>query len=61
MKRTSEIQIRCKGTPAQYWTLKLMINGNVVTVHTSKTWSYILEIQRNWLNPMKPTFSQEWR
>jgi len=60
-KRTSEIKIRCENTSAQYWTLKLFLNDKLHAVHTSKNYSYILEIQRNWLKPMEPTFQKEWR
>ena len=61
-KKTSVIQIHCEGTNAQYWALKLMLNGSLHAVHTSKTYSYVLEIQRNWMKPSFPivTSGSRW-
>lgn len=60
-RRTTEIKIRCEGTPAQYWTLKLFLDGELYAVRTSNQYSYILKVQQGWLNQSAPTFTQEWR
>jgi hypothetical protein len=48
--KSTEKTIRCQGTKAQYWTLKLILNGETVSIHTSKDYSYILEVERNFLS-----------
>lgn len=50
--KTTTIKIHCEGTPAQYWALKCFMDGECVQVHTSKSYSYILERQRNWKQKM---------
>lgn len=47
--KTTEMNIRNQGHKSQYWTLKLFLDGKLVGVHTSKTYSYLLEIQRGFL------------
>jgi hypothetical protein len=47
--KTTDLHVRCEGCPAQYWVLRLLIDGKLVGVHTSKTYSYLLEIQRGFL------------
>jgi hypothetical protein len=44
MKKTYEITTRCKGEPCQYHTLRLMQNGEVVRVHTSKDMGYLRQM-----------------
>ena len=39
--RTYELKTRCVGEPCQYHTLRLMLNGEVIRVHTSKDMGYL--------------------
>ena len=42
MQKTYEIKTRCQGEVSQYFTLKLMVDGILVGVHTGKKISYIM-------------------
>ncbi len=50
MQQTKSFKInhRLANTPQEYWTLKLILNGEVVNVHTSKNKTYIVNIAQNW-------------
>jgi hypothetical protein len=52
MEQTKSFVIghRLAGTRQEYWTLKLVLNGEVVNVHTSKSKNYILNLANNWNN-----------
>ena len=52
MEQTKSFVIghRLANTPQEYWTLKLILNGELVRVHTSKNQSYILSLAQNWKN-----------
>jgi len=47
--KTTEIKTRNANTPAQYFTLACMLDGKVVNVHTSKSYSYILALSNDFL------------
>jgi hypothetical protein len=52
MEQTKSFVIghRLANTPQEYWTLKLVLNGEVVNVHTSKSKNYIVNLARDWQN-----------
>lgn len=37
------------GSPNMYWALKLLRNGEVVNVHTSKNKTCVMAIAKNWM------------
>lgn len=39
-----QIQCRCEGTKQQYWTIKVLQNGECIATHTSKNLAYINEM-----------------
>jgi hypothetical protein len=47
--KTFETGHRLAGTKHEYWTLKLILNGEVVGVHTSKNQNYILRLKAEWM------------
>jgi hypothetical protein len=44
--KTTQIEKRLAGTSAQYFTLKCFFDGNLVRVHTSKNYDYIIRLAR---------------
>ena len=46
--KTTVLGHRLANTAQEYWTLKLLLNGEVKTVHTSKSKGYLLNIASNW-------------
>lgn len=44
------IDVRCAGSNAQYYDLKLLKNGLVERVHCSKNRSYVQKLAHDWMN-----------
>ena len=47
--KTTEIKTRNENSAAQYFTLKCVLDGELVNVHTSKSYSYILNLSNEFL------------
>lgn len=46
--KTTLLNHRLAGTAQEYWTLKLMLDGELVNVHTSKSRAYLRNIADRW-------------
>jgi hypothetical protein len=47
--KSAELNHRLAGMKQEYWTLKLIRDGSIVGVHTSKNQSYITQRKVEWL------------
>ena len=47
--KTTEIKTRNANTAFQYFTLACMIDGKLINVHTSKSYSYIIKLSKDFL------------
>lgn len=47
--KTYRLKHRLAGTPQEYWTLQLILDGSVIDIHTSKSISYIKKRIESWV------------
>jgi hypothetical protein len=47
--KSYEMKHRIPNHPHEYWTLKLILNGEVVRVHTSENRRYIEQLRDQWM------------
>jgi len=58
--KTTEIKTRNANTVHQYFTLACMIDGKLINVHTSKSYSYIINLSNDFLQRWKIPFASSW-
>jgi hypothetical protein len=46
--KTIVLNHRLAGTKEEYWTLRLLLDGEIANVHTSKSKAYLLNIAERW-------------
>jgi hypothetical protein len=51
--KTHRLKHRLAGTPQEYWTLELILDGSVIDIHTSKSLSYIKKRIESWVQKSK--------
>lgn len=53
--KTHRLRHRAVGSPQEYWTLELILDGKVVNIFTSKNLNYIKAHMKGWETPGEPT------